>query len=322
LKQEEAGTDSQIESTSSPIRPSKRAKAKRHCRRWWWVWLIAWLIADLVIIIIVIYGIIPPVAQSRLNKTVLHTNSLEILDPTPNSFLASLNATITGGDGIADGAKLDGFDVDFFLQGDDRKNVFMTLPVPTLTSHKSTPLNLANHTVIIGNSSAFAGFSDALLHNESLQVALTGKTTVHLGGIHTGVNYNEVVTLKGLNNLAGMKITNFSLSKDQDANLVGKVLIPNPSVFTIQMGNVNLDISLKAKHVGTGVIPNLLLTPGNNLYDFRSLIDESQLLNIAVAVASTPLIITSNGTTVGGQNITWLSEPLTKLNSSVPVQSS
>jgi hypothetical protein len=127
----------------------------------------------------------------------------------------------------------------------------MTLPIPI---RKDQKVSISNRTVNITDSEKFGAFSKVLLHNESLDIGVTGRTTVHLGAIHTKVNYNKVVTFKGtlskprgtfrvwrlteklgLNDLHGMKISNFSISQDKDANLVGQVMIPNPSVFTLQM---------------------------------------------------------------------------------------
>jgi len=315
IKQAEAGSAKQVETTGGSYPITKRTRVKRHCRRFWWAHLIVFLILVLVIVIAIIYGVVPKVAQNQVNDTGLETNSLEILNPTPDSFSTSLNATITGK--IDQSATVDEFNVNFFIKPEGEDSTFMTFPIPF---NKDKKVSVSNHTVNITDSAKFGAFSKMLLHNESLDIGVTGRTTVHLGAIHTKVNYNKVVTLKGLNDLHGMKITNYTISQDKDANLIGQVMIPNPSVFTLQMGDVNLDIAVDGTHAGTGVIPNLVLTPGNMTYNFRSLIEESQLLTIAVKVATTPLTVTSNGTTFNGQNIPWLSAPLQQLNSSVPVQ--
>jgi len=303
-------------------RNSKRSKVGRHCRRWWWVHLIVFLIFALVIIIIIIYGVIPPVAQKDIDDTRLQLNSLDIENPTESSFVVSLSSTIKGLSGVAQNSHLDPFDIRFFLDGTDPDTqTFLTLPVDRINGGSSIPVVKNDVEVQVQNSPALAAFSSALLGQETLRVALRGRATVWLGKIHTGVNYNEVVTMKGLNNLAGMKITNYTLAAGAGQNIAGSVLIPNPSVVTVQMGNVNLQISLAGTALGTGLIPNLTLTPGNNEYPFNALISEDQLFPLAAAVAAKQSVsITSNGTTAGSSNtpISWLSAPLKGLNATVP----
>lgn len=125
----------------------------------------------------------------------------------------------------------------------------------------------------------------------------------------------------GLNHLEGMTIKEYDLVQNSTTeNLAGRVLIPNPSIVTIQMGDIQLNIALNGKSVGTGWIPGLLLTPGDNLYDFNALIDEKQILNVAMAAGKTPLEISSNGTYIDGEKISWLSAPLETLETLVPIE--
>lgn len=137
-------------------------------------------------------------AQKKLDNTWLSLNSLSILAPTVSSFAVSLNADIKGASGIALDARLDPFDVDFFLDGTDRDTqTFLTLHLDGFKASRSVPIVQTNVPVNISNESALEGFAKKLLGEETLKVALRGRTTVHLGSIHTGVNYREVFTLKG-----------------------------------------------------------------------------------------------------------------------------
>lgn len=128
----------------------------------------------------------------------------------------------------------------------------------------------------------------------------------------------------GLNHLNGMIIKKYEplLGEDDPTrNMRGEVLIPNPTVTTIEMGDVNLQIAVNGTHVGTGEIPNLVLTPGNNLYKFNALITEQHLMKVLnAATTGTPLTIGSNGTYIEGRRIDWLSAPLEDLESQVPIE--
>jgi hypothetical protein len=87
----------------------------------------------------------------------------------------------------------------------------------------------------------------------------------------------------GLNGLAGFAVTNFSIlleTQPDGANMIGTVYIPNPSVMTVEMGNVTLDLSVAGTPIGTSLIPNLTLKPGNNTLDMRSTANESLVISM------------------------------------------
>ncbi|KAA8892928.1 hypothetical protein FN846DRAFT_595791 [Sphaerosporella brunnea] len=303
---------------------TKRQKLARNCKRFWWAWLAGFLIFVLIIVMIVIYGIIPPVAQKIINDTELTLHSLKITNSKADSFEVSINGTITGATGPAKHARLDAFSVKVFLEGHDPIQPFMTLPVDEIHGGSEVPVVQNNVEVSITDEAPLDEFASKLMDNDLLRVAMRGRTKMHLGAIHTGINYNEVVTLKALNHLQGMIITSYQLLQNQsDANLAGEVLIPNPSVVTIEMGNVGLTIALDNESYGTGVIPNLTLTPGNNTYGFRAQIEQSKLIPMALATGNgKPLTIGSNGTVIDGVKVPWLSKPLESLKTLVPIQRS
>lgn len=83
---------------------------------------------------------------------------------------------------------------------------------------------------------------------------------------------------------------------------------------------MGLVISSNKTELGTGVIPNLVLKPGNHTYQFVSAIQADKLLQLASAASlGGGLSISSNGTSVGGVKIPWLSKPLEALDALVPV---
>jgi hypothetical protein len=93
-------------------------------------------------------------------------------------------------------------------------------------------------------------------------------------------------------------------------------------IFNPEQGDVGLEIALEDESIGTGVIPGLVLRPGNNTYGFRSQIQQDQLISMALAASSgKPLTIGSNGTSIDGVKIPWLSKPLESLKTEVPINS-
>lgn len=314
------GTDGEhIE--AAPVQ--RRGRFARHCRQRWWVWLAAFCLFVLVIMIIIVYAILPAVSQKELDKTHLTLHSLEIRDPTATSFSLSINSTISGASGIASHAKLDPMTVNFYLP--DSEDAFMSLPLPGISGGGDIPIIVQDVHTEIADMKQFGGFAGLLLSSKELSFDIKGRTTIHVGKLHTKVNYNEVVELKGFNKLEGMEIQSYSIiSNDSDANLGGKVFIPNPTVATIQMGNVHIALSLNGQALGFGVIPNLTISPGDRQYDFRANFTEAAMRSLigVIVTGNAALNVMGNGTEVDGVDIPWLTAPLGALNVTVPIVTS
>ncbi|CUS14181.1 unnamed protein product [Tuber aestivum] len=306
--------------------PKQQGKVGRHCRRFWWIWLIAFCLFVLVIMIIIVYAILPAVSQKEIDKTVLNLHSFTILEPSPTSLLLSLNSTITGAGGIAAHARLDPMNVSFFLEDHKPIDPFMYLKLPSIKGGSSVPVITTNVTTEIASVSALTEFSALLLGSETLRVAIRGRSTLRAGKLHTKVNYNEVITIKGFNQLKGMEIEEYNLlnrtQQSDGSNLGGKVLIPNPTVFDIQMGDVHINLSFNGQALGNGTIPGLHVRPGNHTYDFRARVQTAALLRLAAAGGGNPVVldVRGNGTDINGVSIPWLAEPLSSLEVKVPIK--
>lgn len=83
--------------------------------------------------------------------------------------------------------------------------------------------------------------------------------------------------------MSGFEVKNFTilLSPESDgANMIGQVYIPNPSVMTIALGNVTMDLSVAGTPIGQTLIPNLTLKPGDNTVDMRSTTNQTAVLKL------------------------------------------
>lgn len=89
-----------------------------------------------------------------------------------------------------------------------------------------------------------------------------------------------------MNKLAGLKITDVKILSGKDSilsdgsNLVGNVHIPNPSVMTLDLGNVTMNLSVDGKPIGYSLIPNLILKPGPNVLPMQSRVDQLTILGL------------------------------------------
>ncbi|TGZ82565.1 hypothetical protein EX30DRAFT_305281 [Ascodesmis nigricans] len=311
-------TEHTIETAGAAPRRSKRARMGACCKKFWWAWLIFVIIAIGIAAVILIFAIIPKIAQDKVNEADLTIHGLEIRQATPDSYKLSMDSSIHTGYGIGSKARIEPMTASLYI--DSKKKPFLKVPVGEVHGKGDVPVVQEDYPVTIDDMDAMDQFVKGLMDNSTINFKLSGRSKLWLGKINTMINYNEDIELKGLNKLEGMVIKAYDiLSKQADgSNMGGKVLIPNPTVFTIEMGNVGLKIGVSGKHAGIGYLPNLVLTPGNNLYDFRANISDLNVM-IGALTAGTPLTIGSNGTMVNGEKIEWLSKPLESMDVLVPI---
>ncbi|KAF8427717.1 hypothetical protein EV426DRAFT_365340 [Tirmania nivea] len=301
--------------------PTNGQRFKRHCARRWWCWLISFIIFVIVVVIVVIYGIIPPVAQKALDNTTLDVESIHILQPEEDKFQFSVTSYITGTSKMAHKATIDPMEVEFYLKD---QNPFMYLPLPGMHGGDKILVEKVNHMTEITDQKTLGNFAQILVESENFDMGIWGKTKIHLGSIKANVQYREWVNLKGLNKLNGMVIYKYNLTSSSDYAIVGSVVIPNPTVFTLQVGDVLLDLSLNNTRIGNGILPNLIITPGlKNVYEFKANLTMGNTLKLAKAVASgVPMQVQTTDVQYKGQSIPWLAAPLSAVQINVPINTS
>jgi len=303
----------------APVRRSKRQRLKGSCKKYWYWWLLSQILILGIIAIIGIFGIIPRVAQDKVNDAGLTLHSLKIMDPTPSSFKLSMNSSVHIGHGISTKAVLDPMIADLYIT--DKKKPFMKIQVPTVHGEGDVFIGQEDVLTQIEDAEAMDEFAGALMANETLKYKIRGRTKLWLQKINTMVNYNQKIEMKGLNSLEGMVITDIQtlVNQPDGASLHGNCTIPNPTIATIQMGDTWLKIGVDGKNVGAGIIPGLILKPGNGSYYFRSFVpSEMQISTLSHLMKGGLLEIGSNGTSINGVKIPWLSKPLEAVVHKVP----
>ena len=91
-------------------------------------------------------------------------------------------------------------------------------------------------------------------------------------------------------------------------NLKGTVFIPNPSVITVEMGNVTMDLSVDGKPLGQSFIQDLTLKPGDNYLSMMSNVNQSYALNLYTKKYTDgilPLEIVGNSSVINGEHLDY-----------------
>src|ERR1700753_3619565 len=89
------------------------------------------------------------------------------------------------------------------------------------------------------------------------------------------------LTTTGLNGLDGLTVSDVNLTMTSFAdgsNMHGKVIIPNPSVMTLVIGDIVQDLFADGKPIGNTTIKGVILKPGVNQFDVTSITDQAAVI--------------------------------------------
>ncbi|KAF2146601.1 uncharacterized protein K452DRAFT_314850 [Aplosporella prunicola CBS 121167] len=287
------------------------SKFKRHCKRFWWLDFLIFAAIVLVIILPVIYVGVKHKAQSEMNKATIEIGYQGISNPKSNSIHLRLNTTVESHTSYH--PDLEAFNASLFLENTEPDiKPFGYITIPKTHVESNNKINIDQELPVTDMDQFFA-YNKMVINSEEFRLAVRGKPKLKLGGLPKyKVNYNKVVTMKGLNKLAGFAITSaqVKLKPEPDgATLLGKVSIPNPSVLSIEMGNVTMDLSVNGTYIGYTLIPNLTLEPErDNEFDMRSYVNTTLVLGL-VAKGYTDLMLPVD--IVGNSSINSEGEHLT-----------
>jgi hypothetical protein len=97
--------------------------------------------------------------------------------------------------------------------------------------------------------------------------------------------------------------------------MLGRVQIPNPSVMTLDLGNVTMDLSVNGTAIGTALLPNLILYPGANNVSMQSTVKQVTVIGLVKSSYQNkiiPLDIVGNSSvsTQNGQHLTYFEEAI------------
>lgn len=255
-----------------------------------------------------------------MNASTLEVTSQDVTSPTPDGIHLKLVTLAKSGSSFH--PTIDGFRASLSLQD---KEPFFYIDIPETKAEDETNI-VVEQDLTPTSMDRFKEYNMAVIGSEQFDVYLNGKTKIHQSGLSAiSVNYNKKVTMKGkcqphhrsairhmlnmksgLNKLQGLNITDLKIL--DGTNLVGNVFIPNPSVMLIDLGNVTMNLAVDGKAIGTALIPNLVLKPGNNTLPMQSKVAQLLILGLVrdkYKDGVLPLEITGNSSMIGDKHLEY-----------------
>lgn len=286
-----------------------------HCRKFWWFHVILLSAILVAIILPFVFVAYPNMAQQDVNDSTLTIKSMVISDPAPDSFHIVLTQVI--GSKSKFHPVLDAFNASVSMLGSSVP--FAYLNTPRVQSHDGVEGTI-DQKVVIPDLDSFTAFSVAVMQKEEVNLVVSGKTGLKLGSLpKINVTYNKNVTTKGLNALKGFNVTAIHLvlpPEDDGTNMRGTIIVPNPSVMTLYLGNVTLDLSVDGTSIGQSRLQNVVVSPGDNRIEMASTVNETIVLGLVSSPDSKykngvlPIDILGNSSVYNDQELPYFSKAL------------
>ncbi|KAL9114650.1 MAG: hypothetical protein Q9227_001328 [Pyrenula ochraceoflavens] len=326
---------SQSGSSGSPIvygdgekrrKRRRRRPRKHHFKRYWWIYLCVLIAVTLIVVLPVVFVAYPRIAQQQLDHSTLSVEEQRVTDPSPTDIHLFFRSQV--GSQSPQHPDIYGFHADLQLEG--ARAPFTTIEVPGLPNSHNGQNVRVNTTVQIGDQDLFAEFAIATLTQKQVRCWIHGKTHLKQGGLpKISVRYDKMVIVNGFDGLRGLTTTDLKvlITPDSDGtNLEANVNIPNPSVMTLDLGNITLDIKTPVAPplapttmnmtIGTGLLQNVQLKPGDNTFPLRSTTNQTLTLGIinanetAKSSGVLPVYVSGSKVEFNGQEIPYLTKAM------------
>jgi hypothetical protein len=114
-----------------------------------------------------------------------------------------------------------------------------------------------------------------------------------------------------LNQFSGLSISDATLllpAKSDGTNLIGNLTLPNPSVLTLQVGTLTLNISSGDLPIGNVSITDVTLKPGDNTYPLSGVLDLKKVIeNLGEVLKSQASLLKTGNLTLNAKtsSIYW-----------------
>ncbi|RDW84320.1 hypothetical protein BP6252_01910 [Coleophoma cylindrospora] len=303
----------------------------RHVKRHWIIYSVLNVVGLALSLVITFLVVIPAIVQKVVDGNQLPVISASLLNPSPNSVQMSLVSTIDTPSAITTNLK----PLNLSLAGPDNKTPFLAILLPEKDLKGKTTIEVQGQTAAITNMESFESFLAVAMYNKNFTMQATGTTDAFLGAIRAPVTLNKQIEMAGLNNLTGFNLGSPQLLTTAEAdgtNLLATANIPNPSVLTIGIGNLTMNLAIGNVSIGNASIDNVVLQPGNNPLPLRATISLAAIAaNIQQISKEQPALATNgilainatgNTTTFNGERLMYFERVLNPvvLTTTVPVQ--
>ncbi|KFA66308.1 hypothetical protein S40285_01865 [Stachybotrys chlorohalonatus IBT 40285] len=317
-----------VSKSSLPPRTGKRQVCIRHCTRFWWIYLIVFCCIVALVVPLIILVAVPRIAQDRVDAADLEIVGIAITQTHRDGYTMEID-TILQTDGSIQ-AKIDPFQGSIYLEDQEPHTPFVRVNFPETSGERRQEIHVSQ-AVDIDDMDRFTTFSTWFINNETLRITVDGTTHVQPRGLPRKyeVQFKKTLEVNGMNRFRGTEIieesSHVSIMPDENGrNFQGVAEFPNPSMFSLDIGNVSFTNFVGDDEVGTVYINDLTLRPGTNRLNVSGNLDQLRILGLVTSPeycdnGTVPFKLLGSSVTNNGEHLEYFERALASNNQTVSI---
>ncbi|OQE35234.1 hypothetical protein PENCOP_c014G02234 [Penicillium coprophilum] len=302
---------------SSVSSTSRKNQFRRHCRRFWCIYLIANVIFLAIFLPVFFLVAIPAIAQLVVNKSDLRIVNAEVMQPTPDTVRMTLEAKVNLK--LALGVRLDSVVFYTFVRSSGHENAYAGIEIPGQTIKGNYSLGVTDQLTPILNLTSWETFVRQVVFQKETPLSLYGVTTGYLGVLKNHIVLDKDVVMQTLNKFKGFSIANSTFVlpiEDDGSNLIANITLPNPTALSFEVGTITLDLKSGSTDlvIGSATVKDVTLRPGNNTFPLRGVLD------IGTMIANLTEVLSSQGSALkkGAVSLTAVTTSIVSNDTLIP----
>ncbi|KAK5716271.1 hypothetical protein LTS12_027776, partial [Elasticomyces elasticus] len=205
------------------------------------------------------------VAQPVVAKSTIVLLSTSLHNPTPSTIDFSMRVTLSIP--VPFPVQIDPMVVRLCRNGHAPNNPFLELTLPACEVTCSVEIEVVGTTSNILDMKQFEDFINDVMFNKSVPLGINGSAKAQVRGVKSRVQLDNRIDVTGFDSFPGYAIKSLQiLPRAPDGALFEAVLdLSNPSLATIEMGDLTFNLYVGPVLTGEVFISNVTFTPGPNV---------------------------------------------------------
>ncbi|KNG81342.1 hypothetical protein ANOM_010345, partial [Aspergillus nomiae NRRL 13137] len=250
-----------------------RGKVRQHWTRFWCCYLVSAIIFLAIFLPLFFTVIIQAISQRVIDNASLVLVEAKIMQPRPESVLLSIQTALKLPVNVP--VRLDPNVLHLFNNDEPGNSTYLKVYNDALEIQGTASIGVQNQPSPV-NPGPWKHYVRSVVFEPHAPLSAFGNTNIYLGKLKSHISLKKDLPQNTLNSFAGFSIDHPKMlfpPRDDGVNLVANAILPNPSVMTIEIGNITMDLKSKDLIVGNATINNLTLRPGNHSTPLEGVVD-------------------------------------------------
>ncbi|KAJ5106062.1 hypothetical protein NUU61_003409 [Penicillium alfredii] len=256
----------------------KKEKFAQHWKRFWCCYLFLNIIFLAIFLPVFFTVAIPAISQMVVNKSDLVLVNAAVMQPRPDSIKLTLKSALNLK--VALPVRIEDIDLNLFVRDTGPSNPWAQITIDGKTIKGNTTLGISEKHTPLVNLTTWTDYVHNVVFKKETALSIKGTTNSYLGVLKSRVTMDKDVLSPTLDSFSGFSISDTSLvaTRPDGTNLVGNASLPNPSVLTLEIGTLVLDVKSGDLLIGNTTLENLELKPGPNVWPLTGILDLGTIL--------------------------------------------